>query len=88
MKAIWSSDCGGGGGRVKFAGTKKRSPDGKDINTLAALAMSKSLKMNKKSKAKAADDSNLDNGSEYFSFKNSRSERDPTQNENMAARGV
>ena len=50
MEGAWSSECGGGG-RVKFEVNKKRSADGKEINTNVASAMDKSTEMNNKSKA-------------------------------------
>ena len=51
IKGTWSSTCGGGGG-VIFWGATECLADGEELNTIIALAVVKSIKMNKKSKSK------------------------------------
>ena len=67
MKSNWSYDCGRGG-RVKFMSAKRRSADGKELNTLVASAMAKATKMNNKSKANENSKSDDDNEPENFNL--------------------
>ena len=73
IKGTWSSDHGGGG-RVKFAGAKKRLDNGKEVNTLVSSAMSKAMEMNNKSKTKDSFESEDKKEAEHFNFNHSRSE--------------
>ena len=50
-KGTWSSNCIEGG-RVKFAGAKKRLANEEELNMLVASAVAKAMKIHKKSKAK------------------------------------
>ena len=50
-----------GGGFVKFIGAKTCLGGGKDMNTLGTYDMDKSLNTNKKSKANATDNTDLQN---------------------------
>ena len=54
-KNTWLYYCVGVKGRVKFAGTNKRSSDIKYYKMLIASAVAKGLSTKKKSKAKATD---------------------------------
>ena len=56
MRGVWSYNQVGGR-HVKFVGTKKHSDGGEELNTLLALAVSKAMKIIKKSKAKDTSDS-------------------------------
>ena len=51
MKGVCAS-ARGGGGRFKFAVAKEHSSNGKELNALVALVVAKSMKINKRSKAK------------------------------------
>ena len=51
-------------------GAKKRLDDGIEFKNIIAFAIPKALKMNKISKTKATDNSNLEDESEYFNYKN------------------
>ena len=84
-KATWSSTCGVGG-RVKFAGARKRSSDGKDFNTIVVSSIGKDMKLTKISKAKAKDDSDSDDKAKHFDFENVTSGKNPSQNEKGAMR--
>ena len=68
MDLTWFSAYGREG-RIKIVGTKKRLSNGKELNRLVALDVAKALKMYKKSKATATDDSNSYNESEYLNIK-------------------
>ena len=59
MKETWSYSCGGDIFRFKHA--KNHSANGEALNTLVALTVTKALKMNKSSKAKTTDNSDLEN---------------------------
>ena len=69
MKSTWFFDCGGGCGN-KFAGDKKCSAYGKDINMLITLSLAKDSKMTKQYKDKAKEAYNSDKEAEYFNFEN------------------
>ena len=69
---------------MKLVGDKKRLANSEEFNMIIALAMPKTVKMNKRSKAKAINDPASENDLEYFNLKNSISERNLTWNENMA----
>ena len=69
MKDTWKLACRGRGGCIKFAYVKKRSSDSKEHNTPVALAVSKALKTNRRSKSKAMDDSDPKYELENFNFK-------------------
>ena len=68
MKSTWSSSRGGEGGRAKFMVDNNPSADGEEINTFIALDMYKALQINNKFKAKAMDESDVEEDLEYFKF--------------------
>ena len=86
MEMSWLLYCEGGRGRAKFSDAKKWSTDDEDISMLIESDVTKALRMNNKSKAKARDDSNPDNESEHVNFEKLRLEQNPTRNANMSAR--
>ena len=51
MKGVCAS-ARRGGGRFKFAVAKEHSSNGKELNALVALVVAKSMKINKRYKAK------------------------------------
>ena len=67
IKATWSSAYGGGG-CVESVGTKKCLAEGEDLNTIIDLAMTKAMKLTKRSKTKVNDASNSDDEAEHFNF--------------------
>ena len=69
---------------MKLVGDKKRLANSEEFNMIIALAMPKTVKTNKRSKAKATNDPASENDLEYFNLKNSISKRNLTWNKNMA----
>ena len=67
MKATWLS-AHGGVRRVKFVGSKRRWSYGKELNNIILYSMSKALKINKKYKSKATDNSSSENDSDNSNF--------------------
>ena len=67
MNGTWYS-AHVGGGNIKSTRANKYLADDEDLNMLFASAVSKALKMNKKSKEKDTYDSHNDNESEHFNF--------------------
>ena len=59
MKAAWIYSHGALGVRIKFAGINNHQVDGAELNTLAASAVARALKINNRSKSKAKYDSDL-----------------------------
>ena len=68
LRGAWY-DPHGGGIHVKYVGTKKRSANGEDLNTLVNSAMVNVVKMTNKSKAKKTLDSENDNEANHYNFK-------------------
>ena len=58
MKGVCDSTRGGGG-RFKCAVAKEHASNGKELNALVALVVAKSMKINKRSKAKGTSELNM-----------------------------
>ena len=63
MKATWLSYCGEVVGCIKFTVTNKFLSYSEDLNMIIASSVDKTLKINKKSKAKNTNYSDADNES-------------------------
>ena len=68
MKLTWLTARGGGAGRLRFQVAKKRPVKGEDINSLVSKALKEDIKPNKRLKAKASNDSGLENKEKNFNF--------------------
>ena len=76
MKSTWSTNNGGGAGRVRFQGAKKRPAEGKYLNALVANKVKEVLKTNKRNKAKASSDSGSEDEQEHFNFETPNIEKE------------